>query len=125
MTPQQRYILEDFLNFAQTNFPTEYAPLADITTYRFEDKTCLKDNQQAKEATLLFIGRYYFPLTWRHLRLGARKLLGHHLLLRQASERMQSSYHDNTKPASTTTSHTASCSAPGARIGTCAILRRW
>jgi len=71
MAPKERYVLEDFTNFGHDNFPVEYAAVADRNIYKFETKTCENDNQQPREATLLFLGRYHYtksggPLAWAH-----------------------------------------------------------
>ncbi|KAH7069111.1 hypothetical protein BKA63DRAFT_580975 [Paraphoma chrysanthemicola] len=72
MLPRRLYTLGDYVKFAQTNFPDEYTSIADLDLYRFENLTCVNDNQAPRQATLLHIGNYHFstegaPVAWAHV----------------------------------------------------------
>ncbi|KAH7088797.1 hypothetical protein FB567DRAFT_318310 [Paraphoma chrysanthemicola] len=72
MALRQIYTLGDYVKFAQTNFHVEYTSIADLDLYRFENLTCVNENQAPREANLLHIGKYHFsaegaPAAWAHV----------------------------------------------------------
>jgi hypothetical protein len=60
MAPQQRYVLKDFVNYGRLDFPNEFASVADSNIFNFDNKTCVNDDQQPREATMLLLGRYHY-----------------------------------------------------------------
>jgi hypothetical protein len=75
MAPRLQYTLDDFVKFAQTNFPIEYTSIADLDIYRFEEQTCANLNKEPRLATLLHVGRYHYstedaPAAWTHVTNG-------------------------------------------------------
>jgi hypothetical protein len=48
------------VNYGRLDFPNEFASVADSNIFNFDDKTCVNDDQQPREATMLLLGRYHY-----------------------------------------------------------------